>query len=276
MGGRGSSSGGGGGGGGGAWVAAYGRFAGYRSIGALVDAKNAVPQNLKTGSNTINNPDPYTDNGNEQLLKYQAQDDDKTARFLANVAKTTDYSNYDDGQYGFYDNSFQKLALRLGIAHPPKEVSDSVFNQYVQQTGSEVFYRGFSSSDSADRLTKANYFHTGTGVYGDGVYFTQDKATAASYGIGYNKGAIRKMTLSPDAKVIDYTTLQRSMASASPNLQSAMRAAGSKGSRSYSGNDGEAQWALKNGYNVVRIGSGKSAYYYALSGDALIVSSRKY
>ena len=273
MGGRGSSSGGGGGGGGNYM---YGRFAGYKSIGALIDARNAVSRNLATGSNTINNTDPYTDNGNAELVKYQGQDDDKAARYLANVAKTTDYANYDDGQYGFYDNSFQKLALRLGVAHPPKEVSDSVFNQYVKQTGGEVYYRGFSSSDSADRLTAANYFHTGTGVYGDGVYFTQDKATAASYGIGYNKGAIRKMTLSPDARVIDYHTLKSSMGNASTNLQSAMRAAGSKGTRSYSGNDGEAQWALKNGYNVVRISSGKSAYYYALTGDALIVSAKKY
>lgn len=267
MGGRGASSGGGGGG--------ISAFAGYRTLKALVEARQNAPV-MPTPNQTINNPDPYTAGGNPNLLKYQGQDDDKTARFLAKVARETDYSNYDDGKYGFYDNSFQKLILNLGVANQPKEVSDSVFNQYVSQTGSEVLYRGFSSSDSADRLTDAKYFHTGTGIYGDGLYFTNSMRTAASYGIGTGRGAIRKMALSPDARVIDYSTLRSSMSGASANLQSSLRAAGSKGTRSYGGNDGEAQWAIKNGYNVVRVSYGTDSYYYALTGDALIVSKKKY
>lgn len=272
MGGRGSSSGATSGGGSGGWATA---FAGYKSIGALVDARNNAPVNPQ-GSTSINNPDPYTANGNPNLVKFQGQEDNKTARFLAKVARETDYSNYDDGKYGFYDNSLQKLLLNMGIANQPKEVPDAVFNQYVSQTGSDVFYRGFSSADSADRLTDAKYFHTGTGIYGDGVYFTNNISTAAAYGIGRGKGAIRKMALSPDARVIDYQTLRSSMQNASSNLQSSLRAAGHAGSRSYSGNAGEAQWALKNGYNVVRVSYGSDSYYYALNGDAIIVSAKKY
>lgn len=272
MGGRGARSGAGGGSGGNP-----GRFAGYRTLGALVEARNNAAQQVNPPSGQgINNPNPYTAGGNPQLLKYQGQDDDKTARFLAKVARETDYADYDDGQYGFYDNSYQKLILKLGVASQPREVSDAVFNQYVKQTGSDVFYRGFSSSDSADRLTAAKYFHTGTGLYGDDLYFTNNKTTASRYGIGTGKGAIRKMTLSPDAHVIDYNTLRASMGNASSNLQSSMRAAGSRGSRSYGGNSGEAQWALKNGYNVVRVSYGSDSYYYALTGDALIVSKKKY
>lgn len=272
MGGRGSSSGGGSGG------LGPQRFAGYTTLSALVRARNEAPVMPPTNApnSGFPNPDPYTANGNPELVKYQGQDDDKTARFLAKVARETDYADYDDGKYGFYDNSFQKLILRLGVANQPQVVSDAVFNQYVSQTGSEVMYRGFSSSDSADRLTDAKYFHTGTVIYGDGLYFTTSKSTAASYGIGTGKGAIRKMALSPQARVCDYNDARNAMMGASQKLQSSLSAAGHAGSRSYGGNSGVAQWALKNGYNCVRVSYGSDSYYYALTGDALIVSAKKY
>lgn len=214
----------------------------------------------------------YTADNNPNLLKYHGQEDDKTARYLAKVWNDTDYAQYDDGKWGYYENSYQKLVLSMGLNSPPTVVSDSDFNKIAQQTGSPVVYRGWSSSDSADRFTNAKYTHVGNGYYGDGIYFTPDSGTAAAYGIGYGKGAITKMMLSPTARVVDIKTVRNAISNSSSNLQRGLQTAGSKGSQSYGNNGGEAQMALKMGYNVIRVNSNKMV---ALTRDAFIVSDTR-
>lgn len=211
----------------------------------------------------------YTDEGNPALVKYQGQTDDKTGRFLAKVWNDTDLAAEDDG-YGFYDNSYQKLVLNLGLNKGPTALSEGEFNQYVQQTGAPVFYRGWSSRNSADRLINAPKTHTGTGIYGDGIYMTTDKATAASYG----SAAVTKMALSPVARTVNLSTVRAEIQRRSPNLQTSLQRAGASGQRSYSPNMGEAQMALKMGYNVVRVDSYGGSYYFALTRDALVVSKK--
>lgn len=208
-------------------------------------------------------------------MKFQGQEDDKTARFLAKVDRTTDYSQFNDG-YGFRDNPYQKLVLQLGLNKPPTVVSDAQFNAIAKQTGAEVFYRGWSSESSADRFMQAQYTHTGTGLYGDGIYFANNISTAASYGIGRGQNAITKMMLSPNARVVDYNALVSSMPSGSSQLGKSLRYAGSGASRSYGRNSGESQWALKMGYNVIKVDAGfGEPYYVGLTRDAFIVSKKK-
>lgn len=214
-------------------------------------------------------PGDYTDDGNPALVKYQGQEDDKTARFLAKVWNDTDLAAEDDG-YGFYDNSYQKLALSLGLNKGPTVLSEGDFNQYVQQTNAQVFYRGWSSRNSADRLLNAPKTHTGTGLYGDGIYMTTDKGTAASYG----SAAVTTLALSPTARVVNLSTVRARIQQSSQRLQTGLNRAGSVGQRSYGANNGEAQMALKMGYNVVRIDTHGGSYYYALTRDALVVSKK--
>lgn len=271
MGGRGGKSG----------LSAGGGYGGYGSLQALINGKLDA-----ANTNTANDPDDvgdYTDNGNPALVKYQGQEDDKTARFLASVWKTTDYGQYDDG-FAYFDNSFQKLVLRLGLDAKPTVVSEADFNAYVQQTGAEVKYRGVSGESAVDRFKNADHNHPGSGRYGDGHYFTNSLSVAESYARQaasdkfYRDGTPRaprvmKMALSPNARVIDYSTLQQKMAGLSPRLRSALNKAGSSGQNSYGPNSGEAQLALKLGYNCIRVSGGHGSYEIGLTRDAFIVSS---
>lgn len=216
-----------------------------------------------------NDPGDYDDDGNPALVKYQGQEDDKTARFLAKVWHDTDLAAEDDG-YGFYDNSYQKLVLSLGLNKGPTVLSDADFDQYVQQTGSPVFYRGWSSRASADRLLNAPKTHTGTGIYGDGLYLSTSQSTAYSYG----SAAVTRMALSPRARTVNLSDVRTRIHQSSPQLQTGLDRAGSVGQRSYGPNIGEAQMALKMGYNVVRVDSYGGSYYYALTRDALVVSKK--
>lgn len=226
-------------------------------------------KNLLAQAPGMNDPGDYTDDNNPALVKYQGQEDDKAARFLAKVWNDTDLNAEDDG-YGFYDNSYQKLVLSLGLNKGPTVLSEADFNQYVQQTGAQVFYRGWSSRNSADRLLNAQKTHTGTGIYGDGLYMTTDRGTASSYG----SAAVTKMALSPMARTVNLSTVRSQIQKVSQRLQTGLQRAGSAGQRSYGPNIGEAQMALKMGYNVVRIDSYSGSYYYALTRDALVVSKK--
>ncbi len=243
------------------------------NLGNLAGAMNNSPfaNTAQTGTIPTTQGD-WNDNGNPNVVKYQQQTDDKLATYLAGVYNKTDYSDYDDGKYGFYDNSYQKLVLKMGLNGKPTVMKDSDFNQLAQQTGAQVVYRGWSSADSADRFTNSKYFHVGNGFYGDGVYFTPDKTTAGAYGIGFGKGAITKMMLSPTARVVDIADVRRAINNTSPRLQRGLTKAGSSGSHSYGSNNGESQMAIRMGYNVIRINSQK---YVALTGDAFIVSDKK-
>ena len=252
-------------------------------------------RNLASGilaNNTLKNPSTnpaqkgtWDDDGNPQVQKFQNQDNDKTASFLSSVDKNSQLTPagtdaYGNQKYqidgtndadGFYNNPMQKLALKMGLNAKPTVVSDAEFNRIQRQTGADVFYRGWSSQASAQRFMNSDLTHLGTGVYGDGIYFANNTGTASSYG----RGAMTKMMLSPKASVVDYNALVKSMPSTATKLGRSLAYAGSRGQRSYGNNEGEAQWALKMGYNVIKVDNGRSTpYYYALTRDAFIVSSK--
>jgi len=243
MGGRGGKSG----------LSAGGGYGGFGSLQNLINAANG-------GVGWAVNTDPnqrgdYDDNGNPALVKYQGQEDVKTARFLASTDRTVDLNDpqYADG-YAYHDLPLNRLLLRLGVTGGPTVLSDADFNSYVQQTGAQVVYRGWSGKAAVDRFMNATHNHVGNGVMGDGYYFSPDISTAISYsGSGARgHGEITKMALSPSARSIDLGTLRTMMMRADPTLQRSLAKAGSMGSgRTYGSNSGEMQYALKMGYNVI-------------------------
>lgn len=205
----------------------------------------------------------WDDNGNQQLIKYQNQTDDKTARFLAKVHNDTDLNQLQkqtNDLYGFYDNDFQRLVMQMDLNKKPQVMSARAFNAYVQSSGAQVLYRGVSGSDVIDRFTDSPNNHVGNGVYGEGHYFSADRSTAVSYarqaarssGKG-GPGAIMVGALSPNARVIDVSDVKREIARRSSSLRNALSKAGHAGTRTYGGNDGISQMALKMGYNVIRV-----------------------
>ena len=230
---------------------------------------NTIQQNESQNGPNWQQKGDYDNGGNPALLKYQGQDDDKTANFLASTDRNVDLNDpqYDDG-YSYHDIPLNKLLLRLGVKGGPTVLSEADFNAYLRQTGQTVAYRGWSGDAAIDRFMNAKNNHVGNGRYGDGYYYTPSLSTAKTFG----NGVITKTALSPTARVINYYDLQREMAKMSPKLQSALRHTGHGGSgRTFSPNDGEAQAALKLGYNAIDMGSG---YRYAVTADALVVSKK--
>lgn len=240
-----------------------------RGLAGLLQQHQA---NVQAQGVNYQNTGDYTDNNNPNLLKYQQQTDDKTANFLAGTDRNVDLNDpqYADG-YTYHDLPLNKLLLRLGITGGPQVLSESDFNSYVQQTGATVVYRGWSGSAAVDRFMNATHNHVGNGIAGDGYYFSPNLSTAQRYA-GYGSGNITKMALSPSARVISWTDLQNKMAGASSKLQGALRKAGTRGSgRTYGSNSGEAQMALKLGYNAIDMGGG---YYVGITADAFVVSRK--
>lgn len=264
MGGRGASSGVVGGGSG--FSIGYG---GYGTLQNLVNEANQNQQGMQT--NFTGQQGSYTDENNPALLKYQSQTPDKLANFLAGTDRNVNLNDpqYQDG-YGYHDLPLNRLLARLGINKGPTVLSQAEFNQYLQQTGQQVMYRGWSSTASAQRFMNTTNNHVGNGRLGDGYYFSPDRSTAKTFA-GPGKNNIMQVALSPKAKVINLGTLRNMMAQEPQQLQSALRHAGTGGSgRTFGSNRGEAQYALMKGYNVVESGG----YMFAVTNDALVCSTR--
>lgn len=234
------------------------------NISNLAGQYNQNAQKQYSGNNENNNPD-YTGNNNAELLKLQQKlqngDYDAIAKHLKNISQQTDLSQYPDEGRSFYDFPYQKFLLRNNLTDKPTFMDANQFNAYVQQTGQQVMYRGWSCKASADML-KANLPHTGNGVIGDGWYFSPSTGTAQTYG-----NYMTTMALSPSARVADISTIRTAISNLPTKLQRSLSKAGSEGSRSYGSNMGDAQMALAMGYNVIKSGS----YYVALTRDALVV-----
>lgn len=260
MGGRGSSS-------GGSSATLTGLLRGHAAGGGGSGASTGQWDSEITIAPYQRNPD-YTDNGNAQLVKFQGQTDDKTANFLAGTDRNTDLNAVQQATndpWAFYDNPQQKLVERIGLNAPTTVLSDSEFNRYVSQTGATVLYRGWSGQNAIDRFNQSPNSHIGTGINGDGYYFAADKSTAQSYG-----GTGMRAALSPNARVVSIDAVNSAISNASPRLRRSLGIAGTTGSRSYGGNNGQAQMALRMGYNTIDAGWA----VIPLTRDAVVVSSR--
>lgn len=237
------------------------RGKGNNSSGSGLDiAKMASDFNQKK-KRYGNDVGDYTDNNNPLLVSYQAMDDDAYAHYLHQIDGLDVASEYDG--WAFYDNPFQKAVLTLNLNAPMTVMDDADFNDYVSQTGQNIFYRGWSSQQASDRMVYAPKSHVGRGIYGDGYYFAEsDENTARGYGDYVNAYA-----LSPNARVVKLSTLHNKMAKMSNRARKAMGYAGRNG-----GNDGESQLALKLGYNVIWCDSGyDTSYYVALTRDSVVM-----
>lgn len=266
MGGRGSSSSGGGGGG----------NVLQRQLRAFV--RDGGNPNVQVGSGQFNSSlnlapfqtvGDYTDNNNPELVKWQGQTDDKSASFLAKVDQQTDLNQIQQNTndpYAFYDNPMQRMVSRMGLNAPATVMSESDFNNYVQQTGATVLYRGWSGQNAVDRFKQSPNSHIGNGINGDGYYFAPDKSTAQGYG-----GTGMKAALSPKARVISVDAVDAQIAKSSPKFKSALSKAGRYGTRTYGSNDGQAQMALKMGYNCIDAGWA----VIPLTRDAVVISNKR-
>lgn len=237
-------------------------------VGGVANQPSPNPSStLKLSADQLKND--YTDGGNAGLVKWQGQTDDKSANFLARVDNTTNLAQIQSAtgdKWAFYDNPQQKLVGTLGLNKPATVLSDSDFNKYVKQTGATVLYRGWSGTDAVDRFKNSPNSHIGNGINGDGYYFAPDRSTARSYG-----GVGMRAALSPNARVVSIHAVNAQIANSSPKLQRSLMKAGSNGTRTFGSNKGQAQMALKMGYNVIDAGWA----VIPLTRDAVVVSSQR-
>lgn len=214
----------------------------------------------------------FDDNGNPNVQKWQGQDDEtKAMRYLSRIHNNTNYDDYPDS-YEFYEGDYQKFSLSLGMNDKPQVVSDAQFDQMVKQNNLQVLYRGEAGQTQTDRFMTSDYSHTGVGSYGDGFYFSDQEHVANNYAWtkGGSNGRIERMALAPTARIITYSALMKEYNKLSPQMQRILYKQGHSANSPYK-NDGEAQLALKLGYNVVTMGDG---YHYALTRNAFIVSDK--
>lgn len=259
MGGRGSKSG----------LSAGGGYGGYGSLQSLIQAMQQATANntgAGNGSNVFhwgegNSTPDYTDDNNPALVKWQNQTDDtKVAAYLAKLGKAATPAQDAEG-YTYYQSAFQNMVIDQNLNAPVfAKLSATDFAQYCQQNGLTPIYRGWSGTPSRSRFENAAASHTGTGMYGEGYYFG-DRSTAGNYGSTVTVGA-----LSPKARVVDLSVVTRALSSQSPRTQAAFAHSGKTGSY-FSDNSGEAQMALKMGYNVIRT----DWSYVVLTRDALVI-----
>ena len=262
MGGRGGKSG----------LSPGGGYGGFGSLQGLIGAMQRVQgENMGTGNggNLFNagegnsNPD-YTDNGNPALVKWQQQnDEDKMARYLAKLGKAATPAQDAEG-YAYYQSPFQNMVIDQGLNAPVfAKLSASDFAKYVQQNGLTPIYRGWQGGASSKaRFEDAQMSHTGTGMYGEGFYFGS-QSTASSY----SGGAVTVAALSPNARVVDLNTVRSALSGLGSRAQSAFSHSGYIAGSQFSSNSGEAQMALKMGYNVIRT----DWSYVVLTRDAVVV-----
>lgn len=252
-----------------------GAYGGFGSLSGLISAMQAAQAaNTGQGGNGSGFDDfhagegnatpDYTDNNNPALLKWQQQtDEDKMARYLAKLGKQPVPPPDAEG-YAYYESPFQNMVIDMNLNAPVyAKLSQSDFDTYCQQNGLTPIYRGWDGGTaSRNRFENAAMSHTGTGMYGEGYYFGSN-STASNYA----SGALTVGALSPNARVVDLTTVRNAIGNLnSSRTRKAFEKSGHTPS-TFDDNIGEAQMALKMGYNVIRT----SWSYVVLTRDALVI-----
>ena len=244
-----------------------GRFGGHPNLQSLIQAMQQSQSNASSNSYGFHAGEgssaaDFTDNNNPALVKWQNQNDDsKTARYLSKLGKAQTPAQDAEG-YTYHQSAFQNMVIDQGLNAPVYAKMDrNSFNAYCKANNLQPFYRGWSGGNaSKDRFENAAAFHTGTGMYGEGLYFG-DKSTAS----GYSGGAMTKAALSPNARVVDLSDVQAALSASGASR--AFARSGQSTTGYYSKNSGESQMALKMGYNVIRT----SWSYVVLSRDAVVI-----
>ena len=161
--------------------------------------------------------------GSVSLSAFQAIADDNVIDFLSELNSTVSVP-------GTRDSVAQKLISTLGLNDKPQVVSDSELDTIIKQNNTPEFFHTMKASEfgstdlnegqeiSAVDVQKATMYGEvnvlSSGIYGEGAYFATDYGDSARYGkIGesIDKSAVIRATLSPDARVIEYSDLLSSV-----------------------------------------------------------------
>ncbi len=180
----------------------------------------------------------------------------------------------------------QRVVYQMGMKGTPQVLCEEDFDDYVNETGAEVIYRGvrniygMTGKMMFDQMAyDKEKPYMGLGMYGDGLYFSNEEETAYDYaGVDTDEytgdlpnpstltsGAVARCALRKDAKVIEYDDLLDQMFPDGPDNEYFYTA-------SDTGAINEGAYAACAGYDAIRVkqSSGES-YTVVLNRAALIM-----
>lgn len=150
----------------------------------------------------------------------------------------------------------QKVAIDLGLYETPQVIGKEDFDKYVSENDSPVVYRGVKDieSMSGENMQYQKMYDTqkpyfGNGIFGDGLYFSDNVNTANSYA---GRTPAIKCAVRSDAKIIDTNDNK---------LLEAKQRFGTKDN---------SIAAMCAGYDVMVKNKGTEKYYIVLNRAALI------
>lgn len=209
-----------------------------------------------------------------KLASYSQMDEDKQASDTLDYAKN--FNQYGQDVNGIYhpgvfngdDRQLQTFIHQVGLNDKPTLVDSKNFDSMVKANAVDgnVIYRGVVDGNPGsiiDYYKTGDYTLIGMGIYGQGNYFSNSKATARSYSDGNPKNIVKAYIDKHKASVIDYTQLRHDFRN-SPYSKYV-------NSSSKKANGLLSVYALNKGYNVIRVDQGYGEnYYVALDRSALV------
>lgn len=165
------------------------------------------------------------------------------------------------------ESKAQKVAYAMAMNETPQVVSHEDFDAFVEETGAKVIYRGVKDNEkmSAAEMRYQMAYDTqnpylGDGVFGDGLYFSDRKGTAESYG---GDGVVSKCALRPDAKVMEYPRDVNGNYEIPKETLAKWRAA--------TGTDDVAVNAMCQGYDAIRVPQGNNEVFTVVLNRAALI-----
>lgn len=236
-----------------------------------------------TGRKVALQGQPQTNNvteSNSDWDAYRALNDADASAFVDALSGSSRNRNDPDNGEMNPTSSLQALVHKLNLHGKPTVLSDADFDNRLKNDALDGYelYRGFGyqpDSGVIDAFKNGNTTYIGDGIHGGGIYFTTRKRYASHYFSGdANNATVTAFIDKNKARVIDENVLRNQFSSLPPSLK-----------RQYSGisgdiDDGISNYALHQGYNVIRAVGGNSRgkhntstgdFYVALTRDIFVV-----
>ena len=155
---------------------------------------------------------PTLTNASQNWQNFQKMDGSQVATYLKGLSNV-------QMPYSLAKNDTQRIVYDLGLNDKPQVVTSKDFDKISGTT----YYRGVKSNvdskgvvldtafDVANKTLLGKYTSIGSGMYGNGFYFTDSRSTARGYaggGSGLNNSVIMRMKIDPSkARIVEYSRL---------------------------------------------------------------------
>lgn len=191
----------------------------------------------------------------EGQKRFMKMTKDEAADFAKEAAKKEIPPSLNTG------SPLQHLVYELGMNEKPTTLSRDEFEKQAAESPYGKIYRGvrdndltgISSKEVIDSTATGDTTYLGSGLHSDGIYFSQNKATADTYA-GDGAGTVMEATLNKNARIIDMDELSTMRAQDDVSLPNA------------------GAYALYQGYNAISVkNTDGNAYVIALDRSALAI-----